>query len=237
MEPRIGDSMKLIKRIVVIFLIALLSLGIIFVGVGYLNYRQAVSNAPIEDKVSAIQKQKHYVKSEDIASELLEATVSIEDRRFYEHNGVDYRSLARALVNNIFAKGIVGGGSTITQQLGKNLYFDYQPSYIRKMSEIFLAYDLEGELTKQEILELYVNVINYGDDHIGIYAASMGYFGKEPKDLTLDEASLLAGLPQSPSNFQLSDHEDAARIRQKQVLEAMHRDQHITQEEMNLIIE
>ena len=229
--------MKLIKRIFLIFLIALLSLGIIFVGVGYLNYKKAVSDAPIAEKVTAIKGRTHYVKSEDIAPELLQATISIEDRRFYEHNGIDYRSLARALVNNIFANGIVGGGSTITQQLGKNLYFDYQPSYIRKMSEIFLAYDLERVLTKQEILELYVNVINYGDNHMGIYEASMGYFGKEPKDLTLDEATLLAGLPQSPSNYQLSNHEEAARIRQKQVLKAMLRDHHITQSEMDQIAE
>ncbi|WP_416326657.1 transglycosylase domain-containing protein [[Eubacterium] hominis] len=229
--------MKFIKRILIFFIIALISLSILFVGVGYVNYRKAVSDAPIEEKIAEIRGQKHYVKIEDIAPSLLQATVSIEDRRFYEHNGVDYRSLGRALVDNLFAKGIVGGGSTITQQLGKNLYFDYQPSYIRKMSEIFLAYDLEKELSKQEILELYVNVINYGDNHMGIYEASMGYFHKAPKDLDVDEATLLAGLPQSPSNYQLSNHEDAARIRQKQVLQAMVRDQHISNDEMLKIIQ
>lgn len=228
--------MKIVKRILLFFLIALITLGALFVGVGFVNYKKAIADAPIKEKVEQIKEDGNYVKAEDIAPELLQATVSIEDRRFYAHNGVDYRSLGRAFINNIFAKGIVGGGSTITQQLGKNLYFDYQPSYLRKMSEIFLAYDLEDELSKKDILELYVNVINYGDNHIGIYEASMGYFDKLPKDLTMDEATLLAGLPQSPSNYQLSNHEDAARKRQIQVLQAMLRDQHITEKEMNQII-
>lgn len=228
--------MKIIKRILLLFLAALLTLGILFVGVGYVNYKKAVSDMPIQEKVEKIRSQPHYVKIDEISPTLLEATVSIEDHRFYQHNGVDYRSLARALVNNIFASGIVGGGSTITQQLAKNLYFDYQPSYIRKMSEIFLAYDLEAELSKKEILELYVNVINYGDNHMGIYEASMGYFGKTPDQLSLDEASLLAGLPQSPSNYQLSNHETAARNRQKMVLSAMVREKHISQQDMDAIV-
>lgn len=228
--------MKIIKRILLLFLAALLTLGILFVGVGYVNYKKAVSDMPIQEKVEKIRSQPHYVKIDEISPTLLEATVSIEDHRFYQHNGVDYRSLARALVNNIFASGIVGGGSTITQQLAKNLYFDYQPSYIRKMSEIFLAYDLEAELSKKEILELYVNVINYGDNHMGIYEASMGYFGKTPDQLSLDEASLLAGLPQSPSNYQLSNHEAAARNRQKMVLSAMVREKHISQQDMDTIV-
>ena len=228
--------MKIIKRILLLFLVALLTLGILFVGVGYVNYKKAVSDVSIEEKVKEIREKPDYVKTKDISPTLIQATISIEDYRFYQHKGVDYRSLARALVNNIFASGIVGGGSTITQQLAKNLYFDYQPSYLRKMSEIFLAYDLEAELSKEEILELYVNVINYGDNHMGIYQASMGYFGKTPDQLTLDEASLLAGLPQSPSNYQLSNHEDAARKRQKMVLSAMVREKHISQQDMDTII-
>ena len=137
----------------------------------------------------------------------------------------------------MFAHGIVGGGSTITQQLAKNLYFDYQPSYLRKVSEIFVAYDLEKKLRKKEILELYVNVINYGDNHIGIYEAAHGYFHKEPSELTIDEATLLAGLPQSPSNYQLSNHYKEARLRQKQVLEAMVDTDVLTSHEMQQLLQ
>ena len=157
--------------------------------------------------------------------------LQFEDRRFYEHHGVEYRSMARALYQNVLAGQIRGGGSTITQQLAKNMYYTYQPSYLRKVSEIFTAYDLERELSKKEILELYVNVINYGDNYIGIKAASEGYFHKEPKDLTLDEATLLAGLPQSPANYQLSNHESAARNRQIQVLNAMIRENMIDEQQ------
>lgn len=217
-------------------MIMVLVLGTMFVGVGYLNYKNAIGKASISEKVAEIEKKSTYVASKDISEELLQATVAIEDHRFYDHNGIDYISLTRALANNIFAQGIVGGGSTITQQLGKNLYFDYQPSYIRKMSEIFLAYDLESELSKEKILELYVNVINYGDNHMGIYEASMGYFQKTPDQLTLQEATLLAGLPQSPSNYQLSNHYDAAKIRQKQVLEAMVKEKMINEQKMQEIL-
>lgn len=228
--------MKIIKRIFLLFLLLLLIGMIVFVGVGFFNYKNAIGKESIVEKVSELQSEDRYVSSEEISPYLLEATVSIEDKRFHEHHGVDYVALMRALISNIFAQGIVGGGSTITQQLAKNMYYSYQPSYIRKMSEIFTAYDLEDKLTKETILELYVNVINYGDNYIGIKNASEGYFHKEPKNLTLEEASLLAGLPQSPSNYQLSDHKDNALKRQKQVLKAMVRDKHITQEQMDEII-
>ncbi|MEG0527003.1 MAG: biosynthetic peptidoglycan transglycosylase [Longicatena sp.] len=228
--------MKILKRILLLILLLALLGGIVFAGVGFFNYKSAINKESIEDKVSEIQGRSEYVSSEDISPYLLKATVSIEDHRFYDHNGVDYFAMLRALVSNIFAKGIVGGGSTITQQLAKNLYFDYQSTYLRKASEVFMAYDLEGKLSKEAILELYVNVINYGDNYIGIKAASEGYFGKEPKDLSLNEATLLAGLPQSPSNYQLSDHKENALKRQKQVLEAMVRDEEITEAQMELIV-
>lgn len=227
--------MKIVKKIILIILLLVIIGLTLFIGGGYVNYVKATNEMSIKDKVKSIRNEKNYVSYDDISETLLEATVSIEDRRFYDHNGVDYRSMARALVENIFAGEIVGGGSTITQQLAKNVYFTYQPSYIRKVSEIFVAYDLEKVLSKKEILELYVNVINYGDNYIGIKAAAEGYFHKEPKDLTLDEATLLAGLPQSPANFQLSNHEAEARIRQKQVLKAMVRDDHISETQMETL--
>lgn len=228
--------MKIFKKIVLIILLLIVIVLTSFIGVGYVNYVNATNKVSIDDKVKEIRQKDTFVRYDEINEKLFEATVSIEDRRFYQHNGVDYRSLARAFVNNIFAKGIVSGGSTITQQLAKNMYYTYQPSYVRKVSEIFTAYDLEKKLSKKEILELYVNVINYGDNHIGIKEASEGYFHKKPKDLTLKEATLLAGLPQSPSNYQLSNHKAEALLRQKQVLDAMVRDDKITEKQMNDIL-
>lgn len=201
-----------------------------------MNYVKATNDVSIQEKVKQIKSRDSYVSYDEINENLLKATVAIEDRRFYEHHGVEYRSMARALYQNVVAREIRGGGSTITQQLAKNMYYTYQPSYLRKVSEIFTAYDLEKELSKKEILELYVNVINYGDNHIGIREASEGYFHKKPKDLTLDEASLLAGLPQSPANYQLSNHEDVARRRQIQVLNAMVRESMINEDEKMAVI-
>lgn len=228
--------MKFIKRIVVVITLLALIGFLIFLGIGFVNYKNAISKTSIEEKVSSIQGDEDYVSNDQISPYVLKATVSIEDHRFYDHGGVDYYALTRAMVSNMFAKGIVGGGSTITQQLAKNLYFTYKSSYVRKASEVFMAYDLESKLTKDTILELYVNIINYGDNYIGIKQASEGYFGKAPSELTLEEATLLAGIPQSPSNFQLSTHKEAARTRQKQVLEAMVRDEHITQKQANQIM-
>ncbi|MCR0328036.1 transglycosylase domain-containing protein [[Clostridium] innocuum] len=228
--------MKIIRKLFLIFLLIIVILLTLFIGLGFVNYVKATNDVSIQEKVKQIKSRDSYVSYDEINENLLKATVAIEDRRFYEHHGVEYRSMARALYQNVVAREIRGGGSTITQQLAKNMYYTYQPSYLRKVSEIFTAYDLEKELSKKEILELYVNVINYGDNHIGIREASEGYFHKKPKDLTLDEATLLAGLPQSPANYQLSNHEDVARRRQIQVLNAMVRESMINEDEKMAVI-
>ena len=156
--------MKIIRKLFLILLLIVLIALTLFVGLGFVNYVKATNEVSISEKVEEIKNKKSYVTYDEISEELLQATVAIEDRRFYEHHGVEYRSMARALYQNVLAGQIRGGGSTITQQLAKNMYYTYQPSYLRKVSEIFTAYDLERELSKKEILELYVNVINYGDN-------------------------------------------------------------------------
>lgn len=229
--------MKRCKKFLLLFVLALVIVPMLFVGIGFVNYVRATNEVSIAEKVKEIKEREHFVSYDEISEDLFQATIAIEDRRFYEHHGVEYRSMARALLQNLMAQEIRSGGSTITQQLAKNMYYTYQPSYLRKVSEVFTAYDLEKQLSKKEILELYVNIINYGDNHIGIWEASMGYFHKEPKDLTLDEATLLAGLPQSPANYQLSNHEDAARKRQQQVLDAMVRDDMIDESEKAAVLQ
>ena len=228
--------MKIIKRVLLIlallFVFAIGALGI----AGYMEYRDALKEMPLSEKIEEIRKQPDYVTYDEIAPYLLDATVSVEDKRFYTHGGIDYLATARAIASNVFYNGIVSGGSTITQQLAKNLYFGYEPSVVRKAAEIFMAKDLEEHYTKEEILELYVNVINYGDNHIGIKQAAEGYFQIAPSALNLDQASLLAGIPQSPSNYQLSNHETVARKRQKIVLEAMLRDEKITEQQYEEMI-
>jgi monofunctional glycosyltransferase len=121
----------------------------------------------------------------------LQAVVAVEDRRFYQRQGLDFRSLGRAMWTNLKNFDLLEGGSTIGQQVGKNLYFDFRFNVLRKIAEVFLLYDIEKTITKDETLELYVNMNYYGDGYIGIKRASMGYFDRLPSELTLGQASFI----------------------------------------------
>lgn len=223
--------MKLRRKLLCVILICgLLVTGFISL-CGYCQYREAIKKSPLITSVEAIRAQENYVCYEEISPYLLQATIAIEDHRFYQHGGFDVLATGRAFFGTVFGFGR-SGGSTITQQLAKNLYFDYEPSLVRKVSELFVSHDLESNYTKEEILTLYVNIINYGDNHIGIQEAAQGYFHMKPKDLSLAQAALLAGLPQSPANYQLSNHYEQAKKRQKQVLQTMVKRKMITEQEM-----
>lgn len=202
-------------------LLLILTLFLVTTLAGYGYYQYLVHQIPLKTKITQIQNEEDYVEFEEISPYLLDATVSVEDQRFYEHKGVDIIALGRILYVLITTGRISGGGSTITQQLAKNLYFDFSPSLFRKFPEYFITKELENTYEKAEILEIYVNIINYGDNCMGISEASQHYFNKTPSELTFDEATLLAGIPQSPANYQLSNHEEAARVRQKAVIQTI----------------
>lgn len=229
--------MKLIKKLLIGLLLLFIISGTILTYMGYRQYKEVIEETPLLEKLEAIKQKDTYVTYDEISPMLLQATIAIEDHRFYGHDGIDFIATIRAFLDNLTSKEIVGGGSTITQQLAKNLYFGYHPSLIRKISELFVVHDLESQFSKEEILTFYVNIINYGDNHMGIQAASMGYFDCLPKDLSLQQSSLLAGLPQSPANYQLSNHYDRAIQRQKQVLEAMVKEEMITESQMQSCLE
>jgi penicillin-binding protein 1A len=162
------------------------------------------------------------VELKDVSKTLIEAVLAIEDRNFYEHHGVDVKALGRAFVDNLGAGTVKQGGSTITQQLVKNTLIKHPKRELRrKIQEAFLATRLEKELTKNQILRQYLNVIYLGNGAYGVRAASERYFGKEPKQLTLAESALLAGLIQSPEDLNPVTHPVAARRRRARVLDAM----------------
>lgn len=161
------------------------------------------------------------VKIEQIPVNLQNAFVAIEDNRFYEHKGVDFRGLARAAYTNIVAQEIAEGGSTITQQLAKNAYLTQDRTYKRKIQEIFLALQLEKQYTKQEILELYLNQIYFGQGAYGVQAAAKTYFGKNVEDLNLSECAMLAGIPKSPNYYSPFNNLNAAILRRDTVLDQM----------------
>ena len=188
---------------------------------GYFEYKKAINNTSIEEKIEEIKNSKDYVKFENIDRDFINAIISVEDHRFYEHNGLDFVSIIRATIKNIESGKIVQGGSTITQQLAKNLYLDEDRKFSRKVSEVFLVNDIEEKYSKNEIFEVYANIINYGNGYIGIKEASKGYFGVDTNDLNLQQATMLAGLPQSPDRYNLIKYYDKALARQKAVISAM----------------
>ena len=147
-----------------------------------------------------ITNKDEWTKLEDISDNLIYATISIEDKNFYSHKGFDYPRIVKAIINNIRNKNIVEGASTITQQYAKNLYLDFDKTIKRKIEEAWLTLRLETHYSKDEILEGYLNTINYGGV-FGIENASNYYFDKSAKDLTLAEATILAGIPKSPNNY------------------------------------
>ena len=188
---------------------------------GYSLYKSVLKETPLEEKINEIRNKEDYTKIEDVSPDFLNAIVAVEDHRFYKHNGVDLISTVKAIFTNVKASSYVTGGSSITQQLAKNMYFSQEKKMVRKIAEMFMAYNLEKNLSKNEILELYINNIYYGSGYYSVYSASMGYFNKKPSELTLDQASLLAGIPNAPSIYSLDVNPTLARQRQKQVISAM----------------
>lgn len=172
-----------------------------------------------------------WIKLENISSYLVEATVDTEDKYFYRHLGFDYLRILKAALNNIKSRSLSEGASTITQQYARNLFLSYDKNWSRKFDEAMLAAELEAHYSKEEILEGYLNTINYGGVY-GIENASWYYFGHSANSLDLAEASMLAGIPQSPSNYSPLINIDLAKKRQKTVLNAMYKNDAISYKEM-----
>ena len=193
----------------------------VFAWQGWQMYREAVAAVPLEQKLSEVRSAEHYTKLEDMPQMYLDAVVAAEDKRFYRHGGIDPISIGRAVVNDLRAGALVEGGSTISQQLAKNLYFTQEKRFERKFAVVFLAFDLERSCTKDEILELYANSIYFGSGYYCIYDAAMGYYGKEPAELLPCESVMLAGLPNAPSAYSPRTNPNLAVQRQRQVLERM----------------
>lgn len=223
--------MNFIKKlfISIIILVILIAGGILFFG--YKMYTDAISRTSLSDKITEIKSSNNYTKINNISTDFQNALIAVEDHRFKEHNGIDLITTTRSMIENIKEKDIVAGGSTITQQLGRLLYFTQEQRFTRKIAELFVAFDLEKNYSKDEILELYINIVYYGDGNYGIKEASDGFFNKNPKDLTLYEASLLAGLPNAPSAYSPTKNIELAHKRQSVVLKAMVKYKYITEEQ------
>lgn len=213
--------MKWLKRIVLAaaLLLALGAAAVIWQG--YQMYSGALEERPLDEAVEEIQSQSQYTSLSQLPDMYLDAVVAVEDHRFWKHHGFDIIAIGRAVKNNVVAGSLQEGGSTITQQLAKNMYFSLDKTFTRKVAETFMAMKMEREYTKDEILEIYVNTIYFGDGYYGIRQASEGYYGKEPAQLSDDECIMLAGLPNAPSVYSPSVNPELAAERQQYVAEQM----------------
>lgn len=168
--------MKIIKRIIIIITLIALTAGAILIKNGYDMYKNAIDEIPLTEKVESIRKKENYTKIEEVPQIYIDAVISVEDHRFYKHGGIDIIAIARAAINDIKAMSFVEGGSTIPQQLSKNIYFTQEKEITRKIAEVFMAFELEKNYEKDEILELYLNTSYYGDGYYTIKEACKRIF-------------------------------------------------------------
>ena len=155
--------MKVLKKIIFIVVLVSISIGLLFVGSGYDMYKKAIEETSIEDKIAEIKSKENYTKISELPQMYKNAVISVEDHRFYKHNGIDIIAIGRAAFNDIKAMSFVEGGSTITQQIAKNIYFTQEKKIERKIAEVFMAFKIEKNCDKDEILELYLNTSYFGD--------------------------------------------------------------------------
>lgn len=203
----------------------------------YADFRNNETSYIYDDTGAVLLKLKQdkdvqYVKYEDMPEEVLDAFVAIEDKRFYQHRGVDWASTFKAVYLLIKQNGeVTRGGSTITQQLARNVYLSFETSYERKAREIFLALALEKKYSKQEILEFYINNINFANGYYGIGAAANGYFGKSVNELTVEEVAFLCAIPNNPSYYNPREHFENTISRRNIILKEMWSQGYLTKSE------
>ncbi|MBR6253273.1 MAG: transglycosylase domain-containing protein [Clostridia bacterium] len=222
-------------------LIAALIFGAFIIGFfilkGQVMFQDALKEHPIEEKVAEIRAKDNYTYLEEVPQVYKDAVVAVEDHRFYSHNGVDNFAIVAAIINNLNQGKLYQGGSTITQQICKNVYFSQDRTLERKFAEMFMAMEFEKLYSKDEILEIYINTCFYGNNCDTLKEATRLYYDKEPMELTDYEAILIAGIPNAPSLYNPIHSMELAKQRQKQVLIAMVDEGFLTKEEKDRILQ
>lgn len=193
----------------------------VITAMGYTMYREALDEKPLNNAVEGIRTKESFTRITELPQTYLNAILAVEDHRFYEHCGVDIIATARAAWNDLLTLSLAEGGSTITQQLAKNMYFTQEKSFIRKVAELFMAFDIERNYKKEEILELYVNGIYFGSGYYSVKEACEGYFETQPQDMTDYQCIMLAGIPNAPSVYSLDVNPELAQQRMEQVIKQM----------------
>lgn len=224
--------MKFIKRLIILLLIVAIIVGTIFIINGKKMYDDALNGSTLQSVIDNIRQDKNYIKSEDLPKNYLNAVIAVEDHRFKDHGAIDIIAIGRAFWVNITTLSLREGGSTITQQVAKNIFFVEETDVVtRKIAEIFAAIDLEKTYQKEEILELYVNTIYFGDGYYGIKEACNGYLDIEPSKMTLYDSTMMAGIPNAPSAYAPTVNPELTKSRQKKVISDMIAYGYLSQEE------
>lgn len=241
--------LRLKRKLSLISALVILSLGVFLLIIiiaakdlpdpEFFDTRQIIQSTKIFDRTDKIllyevygEEKRTIIPFSEIPDNVKHATISIEDVDFYNHHAFDWRSIARALLTNIRHGRIVQGGSTITQQLAKNVFLSPERTLLRKIKELVLAFQLEKRYTKDKIIDLYLNQIPYGSNAYGIEAAAQTFFNKSAKDLTLAQAALLTSLPKAPSYYSpYGAHVDALMDRKNLILDRMQQLGYITEKE------
>lgn len=234
--------MKKKKVFKIVSIVLLVLVGLVLITAGFFAIRGAVmwNNAknefPVAQAVEKLRADADYIKFGDLPQFYVDAVISVEDRRFFTHSGISVKSILRAVFYDLKNQSFDQGGSTITQQLAKNVWFYEEKRMERKFAEVFAAFSLESQLDKNEIFELYVNTIYFGSGYYGIGEAARGYFGKAPSELTDYECALLAGLPNAPSAYALNEAPELARQRMEIVLQAMRSNGKLSENEAEAVL-
>lgn len=232
--------MKILKKFIIVVIMIVLFMLLLVAGYfgkqGYEIYCNAISKMSVEEKITEIKANENYTTYEELPQDYINAVIAVEDKRFWKHSGVDMISISRAILIDIKEMSFKEGGSTITQQLAKNVYFTQEKKVTRKIAEVFMALEIEKAISKEEIFELYVNTSYFGDGYYCVKDAAEGYFDKLPSEMNLYECTLLAGIPNAPSVYAPTKNPELARQRQAQVIRKMIRQGYLSQEAANKII-
>ena len=226
---------KFLRNLLAILLCIFIAVCAFFGVKGYQMYKEAVTEKPISERVEEIRGMEGFMPYSELPQFYIDAMISVEDHRFEKHCGIDLIAIGRAALTDIKERSFVQGGSTITQQLAKNMLFTQEKKMERKVAEVFAALELESGYTKEEIFELYVNTSYFGNGYYGVGEAAVGYFGKLPSELSEYECVMLAGIPNAPSVYSPDGENELAVQRTEIVLDSMVRNKIITWEDVGKI--
>lgn len=230
--------MKIVRNVLLIILAIILVAGIALYVAGNNMYKEALNGETLEDVIEEIRADPDYIKYEDLPQNYINAVIAVEDHRFREHGAIDFIAICRAIYVNVTSFSLREGGSTITQQVAKNVFYITEENPVtRKVAEILTAFDLEDKYTKNEIVELYANTIYFGDGYYGIEEACQGYLDKSATEMTLADCTMMAGIPNAPSVYAPTVNPDLTRDRQEKVISDMVEHGYLSEEDNNTLLE